>query len=71
MTSRRHLLVAGGGLVAALDLPKAAPADATKVASPPIRSQRIKAMTTAIMKDGANIYFKDWGAGPGVTFSHG
>ena len=28
-------------------------------------------MTTATMKDGAKIYFKDWGAGPVVTFSHG
>jgi hypothetical protein len=32
MTSRRHLLLAGGGLVAALGLPKAALADATKAA---------------------------------------
>ncbi len=28
-------------------------------------------MTTATMKDGAKIYFKDWGIGPVVTFSHG
>ena len=28
-------------------------------------------MTTATMKDGAKIYFKDWGAGTVVTFSHG
>ncbi|MCK1329826.1 MULTISPECIES: alpha/beta hydrolase [unclassified Bradyrhizobium] len=28
-------------------------------------------MTTATMKDGAKVYFKDWGAGPVVTFSHG
>ena len=35
MTSRRHLLLTGGGLVAALGLPKAALADTTKVAKPP------------------------------------
>ena len=28
-------------------------------------------MTTATMKDGTNIYYKDWGTGPVVTFSHG
>ena len=28
-------------------------------------------MTTITTKDGAEIYYKDWGAGPVVTFSHG
>jgi non-heme chloroperoxidase len=28
-------------------------------------------MTTATMKDGTKIYYKDWGTGPVVTFSHG
>jgi non-heme chloroperoxidase len=28
-------------------------------------------MTTATMKDGAKLYYKDWGSGPVVTFSHG
>jgi non-heme chloroperoxidase len=28
-------------------------------------------MPIATMKDGARIYYKDWGAGPVVTFSHG
>ena len=28
-------------------------------------------MSTVTMKDGAKIYFKDWGAGPVITFSHG
>ncbi len=28
-------------------------------------------MSIATMKDGARIYYKDWGTGPVVTFSHG
>ncbi|MBV8884037.1 MAG: alpha/beta hydrolase [Chroococcidiopsidaceae cyanobacterium CP_BM_RX_35] len=28
-------------------------------------------MMTATMKDGTKIYYKDWGTGPVVTFSHG
>ncbi len=28
-------------------------------------------MTTITMRDGTEIYYKDWGAGPAVVFSHG
>jgi non-heme chloroperoxidase len=30
-----------------------------------------QAMTTIITSDGTEIYYKDWGSGPAVTFSHG
>ncbi len=65
VAGRRAVLVGGGAAAAAvaLSLPKAAFAAPARTGS--------KAMSIATMKDGAKIYYKDWGTGPVVTFSHG
>jgi non-heme chloroperoxidase len=72
--SRRQPLLATGGVAAALSLPKvevAKTASDAKLPVHPTSHRGSDSMTTATMKDGAKIYFKDWGAGPVVTFSHG
>jgi non-heme chloroperoxidase len=68
--SRREILV--GGTAAALSFPAAA--GQPKLASAPAPHNQARGethMNRIATKDGTSIFYKDWGTGPTVVFSHG
>jgi non-heme chloroperoxidase len=70
--TRRDALVAGLVTTMAAGLPAAAAQAAQSAAAvAPAKQKGTHTVNTILSKDGTPIYYKDWGRGPVVTFSHG
>jgi len=80
-TTRRQVLAGGAAVAASLGLPLAAWADTppgnrqpSQAPTPSLTTKRHperQTMSTFTTRDGTQLYYKDWGTGPVISFSHG